>query len=82
MLLDLEPILEKFRDKAQVNATSRDKKSTLLKVKSELNPELSGLKPELKSGTSWFQIRNFRVVQTANSHVKKNSKTIENGVQT
>jgi hypothetical protein len=50
MLLDLESILGNFRDKAVVNATSWDEKSTLLRVKSKT----SGF----KIGT---QIRKFLV---------------------
>jgi hypothetical protein len=51
MLLDLG----NFRNKVEVNATSWNEKSTLLRVKPELNPELPGSNPELlnfKSGTS------------------------------
>jgi hypothetical protein len=52
MLLDLETILGNFRDKTEVNMTSWDEKSTLLKVKPKLNPKLPGSKPKLKSETS------------------------------
>jgi hypothetical protein len=51
MLLDLKPILGNFRDKAEVNATSQDKKSILLRVKIRTQSRTSGF----KTGTSCFK---------------------------